>query len=95
VHVDEPRVGGVPVAPHLLEQHLAGEHLAGLRASATSRSNSSGVSEISWPSRVTRCPATSMSTSPIRRLSGSMSSLRRIRARTRATSSLGLNGLTM
>ena len=30
VHVDQPGVGRVPVAPHLLEQHLAGEHLARL-----------------------------------------------------------------
>src|ERR1700689_4656155 len=27
VHVDEPRVGGGPVAPDLLQQHLPGEHL--------------------------------------------------------------------
>src|SRR4051794_40671748 len=30
VDVDQPGVGGVPVAPHLLEQQLAGEHLARL-----------------------------------------------------------------
>src|SRR6478736_3653526 len=29
VHVDQPGVGGVPVAPHLLQQHLAAEHLPG------------------------------------------------------------------
>src|SRR4051794_27353602 len=29
VHVDQPGVGGVPVAPDLLQQHLAGEDLAG------------------------------------------------------------------
>src|SRR6476659_2275844 len=34
VHVDQPRVGGVPVAPHLLEEHLAGEHLPGLAGQA-------------------------------------------------------------
>src|SRR5260370_3107227 len=30
VHVHQPSVGSVPVAPHLLEQYLPGEHLAGL-----------------------------------------------------------------
>src|SRR3954453_7184781 len=27
MHIDEPGVGGVPVAPHLLEEHLTREHL--------------------------------------------------------------------
>lgn len=30
VNIDQPGVTGVPVAPHLLEEHLAGEHLPGL-----------------------------------------------------------------
>ena len=34
VDVDQPGVGGVAVAPDLLEQHLAGEHLPGLAGQA-------------------------------------------------------------
>src|ERR1700722_12066319 len=30
MHVDQARVGRVPVPPHLLEQHLSSEHLARL-----------------------------------------------------------------
>ena len=70
----------------------------GLRASATSRSNSSGVSLTSSPSRVTVCAGTSMVIwlpgGPMVSISGAASSPRRSRARIRATSSLGLNGLT-
>lgn len=44
------------------------------------------------PSRITVWPVTSISTSPTARRSGPGSSLRRMRALIRATSSLGLNG---
>jgi len=43
------RVSARAVAPHLLQEHLPGETWRGLRASATSRSNSSGVTEIALP----------------------------------------------
>lgn len=67
----------------------------GLRASATSRSNSNGVNEIGLPSRVTLCAGTSISIGPMDSSSAGSSSVRRSRARTRATSSFGLNGFTM
>ncbi|SKW95624.1 Uncharacterised protein [Mycobacteroides abscessus subsp. abscessus] len=66
-----------------------------MRASATSRSNSSGVSEICSPSRVTLCAGTSMSIPAMFNSSAGSSSFRRSRARMRATSSLGLNGFMM
>src|SRR6266702_679680 len=46
----------------------------GLRASATSRSNSSGVRLIGSPSRLTECPATSIEMSPMSSISASAAS---------------------
>jgi hypothetical protein len=65
----------------------------GLRASATRRSNSSGVNAMGMSPRFTVCPATSIVTSAIRSVSGVLASPGRSLARTRATSSAGLKGL--
>ena len=65
VHVDQPGVGGVPVAPDLLEQDLAGEHLPRLARQADQQVELSGVRRSASPPRVTSWPATSMARSPI------------------------------
>jgi len=65
----------------------------GFLARATRRSNSSGVRLIGAPFRFTECPATSMVTSPIWSTSGTGSSVRRSRARSRAISSFDLIGV--
>ena len=96
VHVDQPGVGGVPVAPDLLQQHLAGEHLARL---AGQRDQQVELQRGQRDRRRRRgspgAPGTSISTSADPQpLGRSPTSARRSRARIRATSSLGLNGLT-
>ena len=93
VHVDQPGVGGVAVAPDLLEQHLAGEHLARVLRQAHQQVELERGQPDRRPARVTSWPVTSMVRSPMCRSSGVGTSKRRTRARMRATSSLGLNGL--
>src|SRR5699024_3455313 len=66
----------------------------GLRARATSRSNSNGVRLISSSPRSTRWPGTSMVRSPMGSCSEPCVLRPRRRALTRATSSVGLAGLT-
>ena len=94
MHVDQPGVGGVPVTPDLLEQHLAGEDLARLAGEGDEKVEfeRGEVQRLAVP--FTEWPATSMLMSPIWSISGAGSSVRRSRARIRATSSLDLNGLT-
>ena len=58
--IDQPGVSRVPVAPDLLEKQFRVDTCQGLRARATRRSNSSGVSEIRSSPRLTRWPATSI-----------------------------------
>ena len=96
VHVDQAGVGGVAVAPHLLQQYLTGEDLAGL-AGQRDQQVEQRVSLTSSPLRSTVWAGTSMviwlPVGPIE-VRAPTSSPRRSRARIRATSSFGLNGLT-
>ena len=81
------------VAPNLFEQFFAGQHLAGSTGEFNQQIEFQGVKLRLSPSRVTSWPATSMVRSAIWSVSGSRLSVSRNRARTRATSSAGLNGL--
>lgn len=98
VHVDQSGVGRVPIAPDLLQQHLAGEDLTRLASERDQQVELNGVSFTSSSLRLTVWAGTSMVIwlpgGPMVSISGATSSPRRNRARIRATSSLGLNGLT-
>ena len=73
-------VGGVPIAPDLFEQDVAGEHLPRFTGERHEEIEFEGVSEMGTPSRLTLCAGTSISTGPIDRSSAGSSSVRRSQA---------------
>ena len=94
VDVDETGVTGVAVAPHLLQQHLAGEDLPRLARERDQQVELQRGERERLAVALDRVAPTSMTKSPISSRSGSGSSPRRNRARIRAISSCGLKGLT-
>ena len=84
----------MPIAPDLFEQDVAGEHLPRFTGERHEEIEFEGKRD-GYAVTADLVRGTSISTGPIDRSSAGSSSVRRSRARMRATSSFGLNGFTM